>query len=319
MIVMQTPDTKPNFFIVGAPKCGTTALSEYLRQHERVFMCTPKEPHYFSSDLGAYRHVATERDYLALFAAAEHKQTAVGEASVFYLCSSDALENIRRFRPEAKILVMLRNPVETIHALHGQLLYTADEDQADFASAWALQEARNRGERIPRHCRCPKLLQYRSMGLLGEQLRKLLATFPKPQVKILVFEDFVSDTPAVYAEVLEFLELPADGRTSFERINASHAQKNLALGRFLWRPPALLQKTWLKFKALAGIRYAPGDRLRAMNTVRQPRQPISEALETELRETFRDDIRLLESLLDRSLAHWLERPKTGGAITGRRE
>jgi hypothetical protein len=295
---------QPNFFIVGAPKCGTTALSEYLRTHERVFMPSPKEPHYFSTDLEKYRYVLDESAYLALFAEAGDRQTAIGEASVFYLSSSDAIANLRRFRPEAKIVVMLRNPVDMIHALHGQLLYTADEDEADFENAWRLQAARVRGERIPRHCRCPKLLQYRAMGLLGEQLRRLLGIFPQSQVKILLFEDFVADTPAVYAEVLEFLELPPDNRQSFERVNASHEQKNLALGHFLWRPPPLLRQAWLKFKQVTGLKLAPGDLLRAMNTAHRPRRPISDALRAELNEAFRDDIRLLESLLDRSLAHW---------------
>ena len=59
--------TRPNFFIVGAPKCGTTALSEYLREHPNAFLCQPKEPHYFATDFPTHRYVTKEEAYLKLF------------------------------------------------------------------------------------------------------------------------------------------------------------------------------------------------------------------------------------------------------------
>ena len=72
---------KPNFFIVGAPKCGTTALSEYLREHPQVFMSRPKEPHHFATDMPRYRFTKNEADYLDLFSGADDSHTAIGEAS----------------------------------------------------------------------------------------------------------------------------------------------------------------------------------------------------------------------------------------------
>ena len=73
---------RPNFFIVGAPKCGTTALSHYLRQHPRIFFSLPKEPHYFATDLPRYRMVTHEPAYLEYFRGAGPQHTAVGEGSV---------------------------------------------------------------------------------------------------------------------------------------------------------------------------------------------------------------------------------------------
>ena len=107
----------PNFFIVGAPKCGTTALCEYLKYHPNVFMSTPKEPHYFAEDFERYRHVKTEDKYLALFGDCNDRHLMIGEASVFYLRSTRAVSLIRDFNPDAKIIVMLRNPVDMVYSL----------------------------------------------------------------------------------------------------------------------------------------------------------------------------------------------------------
>ena len=140
---------RPNFFILGAPKCGTTALSEYLREHPRAFVSQPKEPHYFCGDFDYYYAPGqrSEEHYLRLFDAATDDHLAVGEASVWYLYSADAARNIAAFDPATRVIVMLRNPVDLVPSLHSQLLYMLDEDEPDPARAWELQEARRRGER----------------------------------------------------------------------------------------------------------------------------------------------------------------------------
>ena len=99
---------KPDFFIVGAPKCGTTALYEYLRPHPNVFMSTVKEPHFFAKDLGSYPHIKTDEEYAALFAGANEQHLRVGEASVYYLRSAVAIPNIREFNPDARLIAMFR-------------------------------------------------------------------------------------------------------------------------------------------------------------------------------------------------------------------
>src|SRR4051812_29453240 len=101
----------PDFFIVGAPKCGTTALYEYLASHPYVFMPKTKDPHFFCEDMVGSRHAADLKDYLALFSDAGPDQI-VGEASVWYLFSEVAISKIFALRPDAKFIVMLRDPVE---------------------------------------------------------------------------------------------------------------------------------------------------------------------------------------------------------------
>ena len=141
--------TKPNFFIIGAPKCGTTALSEYLKDHPQIYFSDPKEPHYFTFDFEQYRLTKTLEEYLELFAAATPQHQAVGEGSVFYLYSSVALEKIREFDPQAKIIVMLRNPIDMIYSFHSQLLFSADESETSFEQAWRTTGYTTAGKKYP--------------------------------------------------------------------------------------------------------------------------------------------------------------------------
>src|SRR4029078_338240 len=97
---------RPNLFIVGAPRSGTTALHAYLSTHPDVFMSDPKEPMYWADDLpGAMRSshapVATLDEYLALFAKAEPRHRVIGEASPIYLRSRSAIPRIEAFAPDA--------------------------------------------------------------------------------------------------------------------------------------------------------------------------------------------------------------------------
>ena len=148
---------KPNFFIVGAPKCGTTALYEYLRPHPNIFMSEVKEPHFFAKDFGAYPRIKTLREYNAIFAGSTEEHLRVGEASVYYLRSSVAIANIHEFNPEARLIAMFRNPVEMVHSFHSQLLYISEETVADFETAWRLQERRSRGLDLPPAIRSPSM------------------------------------------------------------------------------------------------------------------------------------------------------------------
>src|SRR3990167_9603139 len=103
---------KPNFFILGAPRCGTTSLSTYLREHPNVFFSFPKEVNFFSSDIYSSTLCSDISSYLKLFSNSEEIHLAVGEGSVFYLASNCAVPSILQFNPQAKFIVMVRNPVD---------------------------------------------------------------------------------------------------------------------------------------------------------------------------------------------------------------
>jgi hypothetical protein len=303
--------TRPTFFIIGAPKCGTTSLYEYLRTHPNVFMPWLKEPHYFADDFPTYRTVHTEKDYLSLFADAGSAHIAVGEASVFYLFSTVAVRNILRFAPDAKLVVMLRNPVEMVHSLHSQFLYGFRENEKDFRRAWELQPARARGEALPPHCIEPAHLQYSAVGRLGEQVARLLGSASREQVRFFLFDELNASPAAVYSELLEFLGLPHDGRVHFPAINQNRTHRSEALARFLMRPPYpldLVKSTVKRVFRLRNTRIA--NTVYGRNQVRAPRVPLGPEMREMLTREFRPDIELLAGLIGEDLEHWIYPAKT---------
>jgi hypothetical protein len=306
---------KPNFFIVGAPKCGTTALSRYLQTHPRIFFSGQKELNYFDTDFSeTFRRRASgglcrsDEEYLAQFRGAKDSHLMVGEGTVWYLVSEVAIANIRRFNPDAKLIVMLRNPVDMAPSAHWQDLFDGSEDVRDFRAAWQLQSARRQGLNIPPTCAEPKHLQYRHTCLLGSHLKRLLDVFPRRQVLTILFDDFVADTQGVYEETLAFLGVPSDGRNTFPRIHERKEHRFLLLNKFLLqkaKTPRLLGALARATKKALGVS-SLGIRplLLRLNTRPQVRQPLPPDFRRELVETFADDVKLLEELLGRKLDQW---------------
>ena len=207
----------PNFFIVGAPKCGTTALYDYLRTHPDIFLTLRKEVHYFSS-VRYPNAINSLPEYMRLFAKCPETATAIGEASTSYLHDIEALRKIQQFNKEARIIIMLRNPVDMAHSYHQQMILQLWDDVKDFETAWRLQNTRLNGSNIPTTCVTPHLLQYERICSLGKQVEAALEIFPRNQVKVIIFDDFVKSTLDVYKETLSFLGLTYDGRRSFRRL-----------------------------------------------------------------------------------------------------
>jgi len=162
---------KPDFFIVGAPKCGTTSMYHYLRQHDQIFMPDEKEPHYFGEDLKKRpdKFIDNEDEYLNLFKDAKPDQK-LGEASTFYLYSKSASREIKEYNPDAKIIIMLRNPIDFLNSLHSQLLFSGNEDEPDFEIAMELEEIALRDEFFIERKLFPNVdfysgLVYRKLGI----------------------------------------------------------------------------------------------------------------------------------------------------------
>ncbi|XAM01281.1 sulfotransferase [Phycisphaeraceae bacterium D3-23] len=232
----------PNFFIIGAPKCGTTALSDYLRAHPSIFMPMHKEPHYYNTDHPKIGRFKSHADYLALFEDAGEQHTAVGEASIHYLRSEEAVANVLQHHPDAMFIVMVREPVAFLRSWHNQLLYSLMENEKDFAAAWALREERREGKHIPPGCPHPMLLDYEAAASFGAQVDRLLSQVPKERVLFIKFEDFIADNRAWYLKTLHFLGVEDDGRTEFARSNAAHQNRSRLGGWVLDRGYHALSK-----------------------------------------------------------------------------
>lgn len=288
----------PNFFIIGAPKCGTTALASWLAEHPHVFMSPVKEPHYYNTDLR--RTITSEVEYQRLFAGAKGQHIAVGEASVLYLYSAEAVPQVLSDAPDARFVVMLRNPVEMAPSLHEQLYFTFNEDVEDFRAAWYLQQDRASGNQLPKASTEPALLQYGRICGLGCQVKRLLATVPREQCHFILLDDIKNNVEAEWLRLLEFLSVPDDGRESFPTENSAKsrrypvvARSALALGRLKTR--------------LFGRAFSLGllNRVNRLTREERARVPLDPGMRAELEAYFHDDVRLLESLLDRDLSCWI--------------
>jgi len=202
----------PDFFIVGQPKSGTTALYEMLGAHPQIFLPASKEPWFFASEL----HVRTPprpegtprtlEEYATLFAAARDDQR-VGEASPQYLWSRTAAAAIAAVQPGAQIIAIFREPVSFLRSLHAQCVQTYVETESDFARALSLEPARREGRHIPRHTYWPDRLLYSEHVKYVDQLRRFDALFPADQMLILIYDDFSTDNEGTVRRVLRFLKV----------------------------------------------------------------------------------------------------------------
>lgn len=301
----------PDFFIVGQAKSGTTALYQMLRQHPDVFMPALKEPMFLAPDLPLRPGhevpglPTSMEDYLALFAEAAPGQIA-GEASVLYLYSHSAADEIAALNPDAKVIVVFREPASFLRSLHLQLLQTRVESETDLATALALEEQRRRGSAIPADSRRPSLLMYSEHITYSAQLRRFYDALDPSQVLVLFYDDYSRDNLAVVNQVLEFLGVPPDSDLHAVRANPTVVVRSrlvedvthaLAVGRRPWiRPvkrvitaivPRSVRRRLVTFVQRRVVETAP--------------PPVDDALMQQLRRTYRDEVVRLGELVGRDL------------------
>lgn len=284
----------PNFFIVGAPKCGSGSLWTYLKSHPKCFMTTPKEPDFFSKDIKSQRKYGVKSwdQYNKLFAGATDEHLMVGEASTKYLRSQAAIKTIRERYPDAKILALLRNPVDLVYSLHLFAIGWGMQKDVDLESLWKAPAS-------------GKSEYFIEIAKLGEQVERMLKIFPEEQVKMIVFDDLQKDPKAVYEEVLSFLGLPSDHKMEFQQINAYTKQRAPKIRRMAAELGCQIKPAVSVFKKIFGIRrIGLMERVRKWNTVPAVKKPLSPEFRAELVEVFREDVDKLSRILNRDLSHW---------------
>ena len=302
---------QPDFFIVGAPKCGTTAMDEYLKQHPEIFMSETKELHFFGKDLKFNCPRITREQYLSHFSKAKMEKR-IGEASVWYLYSKKAAREIREFCPSASIIIMLRNPADMLYSLHSQLLYNGDEDIENFEAALNAESDRKKGLRIPQ-CIIPvSALFYRDVVKYTEQIQRYIDVFGHKKVHIVIFDDFKSDVPGIYRKTLRFLGLNSDFQPDFRIINPNKRILSKTLRSLLLRRPKIVK--WLGNTFMSrSLRDGLLCFFFRFNTRYMPRPSMDSALKQQLVKDFVPEVEKLSHLLNRDLTHWntLENKYTG--------
>lgn len=288
---------KPNFFIIGAPKCGTTSLAAWLAEHPQVYFSPYKEPHYFDTDHKKIIEIDISQ-YEKCFYGAHDRHQAIGEGSVWYLHSSLAVLNIEAYAPESKYIVCLRNPIEMAYSLHEQQVFNGNEHVKDFAEAWQLNDARLRGENIIDDSVEPMHLSYGTACLLGRQMQRLYQQVPRERVHVVLMDNLKVDPRKVYLNVLSFLGLYDDGRIDFSVKNSAKERKSMIL--------KLAVKKLGNLKTRLGIQKRFG-LLRAIdrkNVQYRPRVALPDDMKIKLKDYFKEDIKLLSTLIQRDLSHW---------------
>ena len=298
----------PNLFILGAPKCATSAMYFYLRQHPDIFMAQ-KEIHYFGDDL-VFRHKGriSRQAFLEQYDGVA-QQRYRGDSAIWYLYSETAASEIHSASPDARCIVMLRNPVDVVYALHSEFLYQGEEDLADFSAALEAEAERRLGKRIPASCNTPWALQYRRVARFGEQLARYLATFDPDQIHIVMYDDLATDTPRVYRDVLRFLEIDESFQPDFVVVNPNFVARSGALRQFLRHPPKPVRALARQALQSQATRSTIGRRLVRLNTVRVPRPPLDPAIRQMLQREFSPDTELLADQVGRDLSSWMTGPE----------
>jgi hypothetical protein len=261
----------------------------YLRQHPEIFASIHKEPHFFGSDLSPLDGMVREEAlYLGLFSGAGDRPRA-GEASVWYLLSQRAAGEIRAYVPEAKVLIMLRDPSQMAYSLYALYTRSGNEDRPTFEQALAAEAERREGRALPPGVYFPEGLIYTDVVRHAAKVERYLTAFGRDNVHCIVFDDFVRDPAGVYRGTLEFLGVDPAFQPEFDQQRAAQ----------------LLRQSYIR-----QLRHTPAEVQRRMEFQRRkrhqgpPRPPLAEDLAAGLRDLLAADVERLGSLIGRDLSPW---------------
>ena len=311
----------PDFFVAGAPKSGTTALHAALARHPDLYLSAVKEPKFFLSDgpppaqggpgdVKTYReHVWRRADYEALFDPAPPGALR-GESTPFYLYRRDAQQRIRSLVPAARLILVLRDPVERAHSNWTHLWSAGLDPIGDFIQACAAEEQRVAAG-------WADFWHYKRLGLYGQHLQHLYSVFPPDQVLVFRYRDLVDQPAATLDRICGFLgvaqgvvtEMPLENVTA----HPEHTRRHQALARMLRAGSAVTAR----LPGHAGKTMI--DRLESsLQDGAAPRRPLTWAERQSLIPYFESDIRLLSELTGEDFSHWARPRDASGGLVGAR-
>lgn len=289
---------RPNFFIVGAPRSGTGSLYLCLKQHPEIYVSLLKEPQFFGADL--MRTPAGIRDedvYLELFELGSDRPLR-GEASVWYLSSLQAPYEIRSFSPDAKIVILLREPAEMAWSLHALHVENGDEDLVGFEEALAAEPERRRGRRLPGGTPASEALQYAEAARYAPKVERYLDVFGPENVCCVLFDDLVRDGAATCRRVLEFLGADPEFHVELDPERARERVRMMVARQLRSASPEVRRR----------VRWEQARRHES-----PARAPLEPRVAARLRERLAGDTLWLGDLIGRDLAPWVRGERVGWA------
>jgi hypothetical protein len=307
---------RPDLFVVGAPKCGTTTLYHQLAAHPEIFMSRPKEPSYFAAE--RYRnwrmsYPEDESRYLELFAEAGDAKR-IGDASTSYLEAPFAAERIRDFQPAARIVIMLRDPVTMIDSLHGMRVAQGREPYEDLAEA--LEDERTRpgfgvvGDQ--------SAIRYRDRARFGAMLPAWFDTFGRERVHVMLLEDVVANAAGTFRTLLEFLDVDPRFQPDFDRrYNTGYRRRSQRVASVVKGVPPAGVPVPLRHRLVSPVVKL----LNRVNRVPKQRPPVADEVREMLQRELADDVARASELLGRDLRQvwWAapaERPTRSSSASG---
>lgn len=301
--------TLPNFLFIGTGKAGSTSLYRYLNQHPEVFMSPVKETNFFSyeggrpyfcgpGDLESAAHhttITNIQDYENNFKGVTTEK-AIGEASPSYLYIPEAPHRIKKYIPQVKMIVILRNPVDRAFSAFAGYTKSGLEPLANFAQAVEEEPKRIQNNWAPSW-------HYIQNGFYARQLKRYFNVFDRSQFKIYLFEDWKTDPLGMIKDVNNFIGVDDSFIPDMsKKYNQSGRPKSRLVYNFLSRPHPF--KDFLKPLVPSGLRKNLSSNLKSLNLEKFP--PISTELRLQLTQVYREDIFCLQELLNRDLNHWLQ-------------
>jgi hypothetical protein len=314
----------PDFLVAGVPKAGTTALHAALSRHPGLYMSPVKEPKFFLTDgppparggpgdaLTYREHVWRREDYERLFDEAP-PGARKGESTPLYLHDPDAMRRIAALIPDARIIVVIRDPVERAHSNWTHLWSAGLEPEGDFLRACAEEDRRIAAG-------WASFWHYTSLGMYGLQLQRAFELFGRDQVMVLRYRTLVDEPAATLDRICGFLgvdggvltEIPRENVTSHPERTLAHRAASLAMRA----GDALGQR--LPGNASAAATAGVHRLERFLQRGNRQRQPLSWEQRQALLPTFADDVRLLEELLGEDFSDWTAPRERSGGMVGAR-
>jgi hypothetical protein len=290
---------KPNFFIVGAPKCGTSFWHYYLSLHPDIFMSPDKEPNFFDTDLHYISQRYSLQQYENLYREVKNEKI-VGEASTYYLFSSTAAKEIQGYNPSSKILISIRNPIDFMYSMHSENVYQGNEIEEDFEKALNLEEERKKGINVYPNSNPAEVVYYKSLASFSDQIKRYFDVFGRENVKVVWLEDVKKDAEEVYKCVLRFLNVDPDIEVTFNVVNENKEVKNKAVREFVRRPPNILKSIIKLIIPFENIRRSIQKGIFNLNSKKVKRKPLESDLVKRLEEEMKDEVEKLNKLVGKN-------------------